>query len=1083
MADPALPSPAASDEHSPHPPLLRDRLNPGNPCPVSLHSSPPTTEAHFVLDNHVNSHPLPSPQSRALPSPVRNGQSASPQGTTQVWQPPPVAPSTGEMADHRPTPAVAGVVNDGPALGDAPLTSAPKRRRFEYVSTSLFPIILATLSLHDELTGSPRNGAHVFFDSHNVRSKLNTYLQEIGGDTALEEHVERPRFSLLMRACRDRDVFFVALHQLFCSWTLSQASVHALCDEKIHDTSLIDNAFGIMGTILKANSKLRGPVLRYFSNFPMPLSTSQLDRFYAQAINQVLDFLVHVARKWSIVNHDHLLKGYPLLMSELINTFHLHSPTLQLIVFRASRRTLGVPDQPIGARLDELFRADQEKHRSLQDGTYSLRLEGAAYERYNNDLIQNYQSLITRAKHTTHVRSSQSPSIPSASTAHSSAASSPSVTGEHFQFDMTQGARPAPPAVSTTRRVSTNGQSFHSPSPTYIPIAPQPPLMNPNTAANFAPQLYPYPNHTTLPYQPTNLSHHGQLGPSTIHPQHSLQQQHAELLRQQQQRMQQAYLQQQQQQLQQQQLQLQQLQQLQPLSPLQQVQQLQYVQRKRLQPGATPSPLPSPIQTTHTLPNQPPLVRQVPAQSQNIRNQPLSPASFVNPPLTPGLPTVAQQPAFASPLPSPQALNATQLNNGHPHISVAPQRQPNQAIDRLMPSHPNYRINLHEYPHTPYEKRSIDMSLHQAHLRSPKRVLKTLSAAPPERHYQAVKSFALEPTPIPPEMSQYHLNFSITNEIYDRLALNETMPGEVLLINRFSSGSLRIRARCCHLSMPSGPVPDHTWVTSETAWPDHIFMSLDDHTLEVMRKQHHSKDLPTELSSFVHPGVNTLTISTLKSTTQRKQQTPYIAVEIVEVLSHSAILEMVHGSRTRPANETWEVIQTRLASCASGLDGDDNDLEMSNDGISIDLADPFTAKIFNVPVRGKACKHLECFDLENWLNTRLGKKSTCVCGGPSCRCPKEPSFVDKWRCPFCDGDARPYSLYIDGFLTDVRTRLEQANQLRTKSITVYANGSWRANDPAGDDDTDSESDDDTTQPASKASAKPPVVDIIEIDDD
>ncbi|KAK5629147.1 hypothetical protein RRF57_004862 [Xylaria bambusicola] len=1053
LADPALPSPATSNEPSPPLSLFRGGLNSGNSCPISPRNNPPTAEAHFVLDNDVNTRPRSSPQSRVLTSPAQNGRSVSP---PQV-QPLPVAPSNEEMSDHTQTPNVIAAGSVGSVSADTFLPQAPKRRRYE----------------------ASRNSAMACLEGHNAKNKLNAYLQEMGGEQALEEVIERPRFLLLVKACREGDIFFVALHQLFCSWTVSQILVHALCDEKVHDTSLIDNAFGVMGTILKANSKLRAHLLRWFAHFPVPLPTLQHDRFYAQAINQVLNFLICVSKRWSIVNHEHLTQGYPLLMSELIHTFNLHSPILQGIVFRASRRTLGVPDNPIGIRLDEMFRADQEKHRNLEDGTCSLRLGGAAYEEYNNGLAQRYKSLIAiaKAQRTTPRRSSQSPSIPPASTAHSSATSSPSLASEYFQFDMTQAPRPAPPATSTGRRVSSNGQNTHSPSPTYSPITPAPPMALPNTTATFSPQLYSFPTHPMSPYQSPNISQHGQYGPPNPYVQQIPHQQaYHEQLRQ----LQVQHQLQHQLHLQQQQLDWQQQQQCTPLQ--QQLQQLQYAQRKRSQPGGVPSPRPSPIQTTRVLPGQAPMARHI--QPQNINHQPVSPASFVNSHQTLGNLTIAQQSGLVNSLLSPQAVNATQSINAHPHSVAALQRQPNQAIEKLFPVHPNQRINLQDYPHTPYEKRSIDMSLHQAHLRSPKRVLKTFCAGPPERHYQAIKSFALEPAPITPQGGLYKFSFNVTDKILEKLTLNERVAGEALLVNRFNSGSLRIRARCCYFSTVTGPIPDHTWVTSDTTWPDQIFMSLDNQPLEVMRKQHHSKDLPVELSSFIHQGENTLSVAILQTTAQRKQQNPYIAVEIVEVLSHSAILEMVHVSASRPANETWEVIQSRLANSA-GLEGDDNDLEMPNDGISIDLADPFTAMIFKVPVRGKACKHLECFDLENWLNTRLGKKSTCVCGGPNCKCPKEPSFVDKWRCPFCDGDARPYSLYVDEFLVEVRNQLEQANQLRTKSITVYANRSWQANDPAGDDDTDTDSDDGTTTRAnSKAAPKSSVVhDVIEIDDD
>ncbi|KAI0540489.1 hypothetical protein GGR58DRAFT_131798 [Xylaria digitata] len=1088
-ADPILLSPTPSDESSPCLSLPHDSLDTLNPCPVSSHDGPLTTKAHFVPDSHVNSHALTSPPSRDLASPVNNGQIASPQGTIQV-QPRPTAFSTEAMAlNTPPTPTVAGASNAGFVPGDTSQSIASKRRRVE-------------------------NHPITFLEAFLAQNQLEGRLQEMGGEFGLEEVVERPRFLLLMKASREGDLFFVALHQLFCSWTVSQASVYRLCDENTHDTALVDNAFGIMGTVLKANSKLREELLKWFAIFPAPLPTLNGDPFYARVITQVLDFLICMSRKWTIVNHDHVMRGYPLLMSELINTFRLYSPILQSILFRASRRTLGVPDHPIGIRLDDLFRADQERHRHSEDGTYSLRLEGPTYDEYNNSLIQKYLSLVSRFKSNSHVRSSNSPSIPPASTTHSSGASSPMVS-EHLQTDIAHGFRPVPPPISTGRVIPSNGQDIHSPSPTYSPIAPPQPTMAPNTTTTFAPQFAAMTSHVlsssptvgmaTSPYQSPNLSQQGQYRTPSLPTQQSVQPQHYDHFRQQQlqnhllqqhrfqQQQQQQFewqIQQQQPQLQQPQFQQPQFQQPQFQQPqlhqphqqpqLPQQQQFQYLQRKRSQPGAGPSPRPSPVQTTLSLPGQVPPTGQLSAQFQNTNGQPIPAPPFRNLAPFPGPPNPAHQSGLVDLVHSPQAASAIRTSNVRPRSVVGPHRQPVPTNDRLIPA-PNVRINLQDYPHTPYEKRSIDSSLHQAHLRSPRRILKPSSAASPERHYQAIKEFALEPTLIAMQPYFYEFTFNVADTVHGNLTRNERRAGEVLPVNWYSNGSLRIRARCCNRPTTTGSIPDHVWVTLETTWPDHIFMSLNDQLVDIKRKQHHSKDLPVELSSLVHPGVNTLSVSVLTPNPQRKQQIPYFAVEIVEVLSHSAILQMVHASGNRPADETREVIRRRLA---SGLAGDDNDLEIPSDGISVDLADPFTSTIFTVPVRGKACTHLECFDLENWLNTRLGKKSPCVCGGPNCKCPKEPSFVDRWKCPFCDGDARPYSLRIDEFLVEIRTRLEKDQQLRTKSITVFADGSWKPNDPVGCDDSDTESDDNGTRAASKAASKASASrTVIELDDE
>ncbi|KAI8954213.1 hypothetical protein F4801DRAFT_17630 [Xylaria longipes] len=1078
FADPSLSSPDPSDEPSPSLSLPRDSPNASNLCSISSRQDTPTTQAHFVLDNHVNFDPLSSLQSREPASPVDNGQNASPQGTIQA-QPPAATSSTEDMAlNTTPTPTTVGSSNAATATRDTSRSIAPKRRRTE-------------------------NNSLAFLDSLGAQARLDLFLREVGGEPGLEENVERPRFILVKKACDEGDLFFIALHQLFCSWTVSQASVHGLCHEGIHDTSLVDNALGIMGTVLKANSKLGVGILRWFANFPVPLPASQLYQFYAEAINQVFDFLICVSKKWSLVNHDHSLLGYPLLMYELINTFRLYSPNLQSIVFRASRRTLGVPDHPIGIRLDELFSADQEKHRNPDDGTYSLRLEGDAYDEYNSGLVQQYRLLITQSKSISHIPSSHSPSIlPPSSTARSSGAPSPALVGDHFQAEMTQGLRQAPPPINTGR-VVPNNQNIHSPSPTYSPINSLHPTLIPNTTAAFTPQFPTAAPHVLsnspsagvatspyqTPYQSPNIPQQGQYGTSSVHTQQGAQRQYELHFRQQQLQLQQQHYLAQQYRIQQQQyLEWQQSQQQQYQHQSRQYQhqsqQYQQLHRKQSQPGAAPSPRPSPVQTIRSLPSQ-----VLPTGQPSPRFQTTSSQSVLATPnrnLVPssGSPTLALPLGVADPMLSPRIMNTVQSSNVRPRPSVGSQRQPAQTIDRLIPR-PGSRINLQDYPHTPYEKRSIDSALHQAHLRSPKRIYRGPSTGnSSERHYQAIKGFALEPTPIPSQARLYEFTFDVAGTVLEKLSLNERMAGEVLPINRFSDGSLRVRLRCCNRPITTDPIPDHIWVTSETTWPNHIFMSLNDQVVEVKRKHHHSKDLPVEISSFLHLGTNTLSISILAQSTDPKRHIPYVAVEIVEVLSHSSILRMVNISGTRPANETREVIQRRLAGSLPTQAGDDNDLEIPNDGISIDLADPFTSTIFTVPVRGKACTHLECFDLENWLNTRLGKKSTCVCGGSNCKCPKEPSYVDRWRCPRCDGDARPYSLRIDEFLVEVRTSLEQNDQLRTKSITVFPSGSWKANYSPEEDDSDLDSDDNGTRATSKTASKPSLPrTIIELDDD
>ena len=373
---------------------------------------------------------------------------------------------------------------------------------------------------------------------------------------------------------------------------------------------------------------------------------------------------------------------------------------------------------------------------------------------------------------------------------------------------------------------------------------------------------------------------------------------------------------------------------------------------------------------------------------------------------------------------------------------------------------------------------------------------KGVSSDPSERYYQAVKSFLLEPTPVQPHRHLYSFNFHVPAMDFAKISRNKLIPGAPLSLNWFSSGSLTIRARCCLLNT-APPIPDTEFVTADTKWPPHIFMELNGNILEFRRKAHYSKDLPVEVSDFVE-GDNCLKISVPENQDQRipSGYQPVIAVEVVETLNHRSIINLVQERGIILADVTREIIRARLTNSSS-----DDELALVDSDLSINLVDPFTFSIFSIPVRGKACNHLECFDLETWLNTRLGKKFVCVCpnvANGKCKKCREPSFADKWRCPLCDGDARPYSLRIDGFLVEVREALARDGRLNTKSILVSANGSWRAKEvePSAADDSDDDNDNglgsvswslDSARPSNNTSMARPAqpqrgaIEIIELD--
>ncbi|KAK4236488.1 zinc finger MIZ domain-containing protein 2 [Achaetomium macrosporum] len=383
-----------------------------------------------------------------------------------------------------------------------------------------------------------------------------------------------------------------------------------------------------------------------------------------------------------------------------------------------------------------------------------------------------------------------------------------------------------------------------------------------------------------------------------------------------------------------------------------------------------------------------------------------------------------------------------------------------QAKDPLFPPK-GYFITRPDWPYDPSDKKSIMMSLHQAHVRSPKRVIKDGET---ERLYQAMKTFSVAPAPLAPKNTMYEFRFQITEEQFALAATKSKTNGVLLPVVEHSNGALRWRIRCCVVPTSTTTPTEPQWATLDVSWPSTIFMTLNHHVLDIRRQTHNGKDLPTEVTDFVVCGTNTLKIS-IPDVQRGSTPNRFVAVEMLETLNHSTIVKSVWSEGLVPEEETLATIRKRLEPTT------DDDVCFEAPDLSIDLADPFTSTIFNVPTRGAECTHMECFDLETWLNTRPSKPPTkCPHKLVKCTCPNtpEPSNPDKWRCPICSKDARPYSLRIDSFLLKVRAQLEQEGKLGTKSMRVKADGSWSV---VLEEDEDGGSDGEVpTAPSASASA-------------
>lgn len=233
-----------------------------------------------------------------------------------------------------------------------------------------------------------------------------------------------------------------------------------------------------------------------------------------------------------------------------------------------------------------------------------------------------------------------------------------------------------------------------------------------------------------------------------------------------------------------------------------------------------------------------------------------------------------------------------------------------------------------------------------------------------------------------------------------------------------------LRIRC--IKWISTELPnEHMWATADTSWIPYSYFTFNGTTLQQRKKLHHGKDLPIDITSLVKEGENILEIAVMRQRNDDAYLKYLVAIELVGIKNHQTILRNCQNINRIDAATTLRHITQKLSSA-----GDDDEIAIVESNVTINLFDPFSAsKVCDIPVRGKACLHYDCFDLETFLQTRKRKG--------------DASVADQWRCPICNGDVRPQHLIADGFLQEVRDKLAQQGLLRTRAIIVDQDGSWK----------------------------------------
>jgi hypothetical protein len=433
-----------------------------------------------------------------------------------------------------------------------------------------------------------------------------------------------------------------------------------------------------------------------------------------------------------------------------------------------------------------------------------------------------------------------------------------------------------------------------------------------------------------------------------------------------------------------------------------------------------------------------PQLRQVVEDLEAILHRP----SFTAPPLqATDLLHLQQQPFRSRPDPPPALIESdmsrrahrpAQPNSAQP-LSHTPRSRTQAAGPAFaLPSQPQEQQKKTSKPLLPpvgwllsqqRQPNPARFSLHQAHLRSP--ILKARSVGGSQLYHYlqgyVVDSARLTKANRAVEKWIFQLDAKLARVVAKSL---KGAPGEVdrKLVDTTSK---TIRLRCIKWPRGAKPPNDHVWASTDTSWIPHSYFTLNDVSLQQRKKIHHGKDLPIDISGLLTEGENVLSISVTAPSTDTSFLDYLVAIEYLGVISHDTVKRDCLKKYRRPAQQVVAELRKKLLGSS-----EDDDIAIVESNLTINLRDPFSAaKMCDIPVRSKTCLHNDCFDLETFLISRPRKGDVSV--------------SDAWKCPICNADARPDRLIMDGFLDEVKQKLDAQGLSKTRAIVVNQDGTWK----------------------------------------
>uniref|UniRef100_A0A8C1VBB0 Zinc finger, MIZ-type containing 1b n=1 Tax=Cyprinus carpio TaxID=7962 RepID=A0A8C1VBB0_CYPCA len=196
-----------------------------------------------------------------------------------------------------------------------------------------------------------------------------------------------------------------------------------------------------------------------------------------------------------------------------------------------------------------------------------------------------------------------------------------------------------------------------------------------------------------------------------------------------------------------------------------------------------------------------------------------------------------------------------------------------------------------------------------------------------------------------------------------------------------------------------------------TNWPASVQVSVNATPLTIERGDNKTSHKPLHLKHVCQPGRNTIQITVTACCCSH-----LFVLQLVHRPSVRSVLQGLLRKRLLTAEHCVAKVKRSFSSVAVSV-GDDG---VEQTAIRISLKCPITFRRIQLPARGHDCKHVQCFDLESYLELNCERGT--------------------WRCPVCNKAALLEGLEVDQYMWGVLNALQNSE---FEEVTIDPSCSWR----------------------------------------